>query len=313
MEHIEPIRQLPNGAVQHKHVQDELKDNAQRQPALHHMPNAQPQQQPHTGRTEHFNHGKKHTERPNRANVGLSVGAVDVRERLCFHLLSVERLDDVHPGDVFLHKLVDARHLVAHIDKCPLDVLLKDARGHQKNRNGDQHHKREAPIDVHHGRDDHKQRQQIPNGIQDAVAEHVGHAIDVADVTGDQGADRGLVEVLQPKLGHVPVQLGSEIEADALGHPIGQIRHTVLNKCLHNENTDHHEKHLQQALEVALCNVDVDGTLNERRPDPHQTGQHHHHHACPHKPPAVWPHLSQDDADGVYIKNVACFGVGRVA
>ena len=80
LQHIEPVCQLPNGPVEHEHVQDELKQYAQCHALNKDIVHAPPQQHANAGGREQFDQGKKHTERPNRANVGIPVRGIDFRK-----------------------------------------------------------------------------------------------------------------------------------------------------------------------------------------------------------------------------------------
>ena len=211
MQHVESVSQLPNGTVQHEHIQNELQDDAKRETVLHHLADAKPKQQGHTGRTEHFHDRKKDAERPNGSNVGVTVGPIDGSKSLGFFFLAVERLHNRHPRHVFLNEFIDFGHLVPYIHKSALDVLLENPGRPKQNGDGEQDHQRQGPVNPQHGAYNDKQGEQITNGVEQPIAEHIRNSINVADVTRDQGSDWGLVKKLETKIGHVPEQLPSKV------------------------------------------------------------------------------------------------------
>ena len=281
LQHVEAVGQLADGAVQHEDVEDELQDHTQGQRVAHDLARAQPKQQAHARCAEQFHHRKKHTERPNRPDVGVAVCGVDVSEGLGFRFLAVEGLDNVHARHVLLDELVDLGHPVAHIHKGALDVTLEHPRGGKQHWNREKHNQGQGGVDVQHGSHDHHQGQQVAHRVEDAVAEHVGHAVDVAHVASHQRSDWRLVEVLQRKAGHVSVELGAQVQTHALRHPIRQKRDPVLHQGLDQQHPHHREEHTQEALHVAGGDVDVHGLADQRRTDPHQARQDHHHDAGP--------------------------------
>ena len=62
---------------------------------------------------------------PNRTNIRLHMGAIDLFELFKLLLFSIEYLNNTHPSQMLLNKSIKARYLGAYIAKSPLDGSLE--------------------------------------------------------------------------------------------------------------------------------------------------------------------------------------------
>ena len=171
--------------------------------------------------------------------------SVDRGKGLGLLFLTSKRLDNVHPRHVLLHKLIHTADLVAHVNESLFDDLLKNPRRQQQHRNGRQHQQSQLPVHPEHGTNHYEQCQQITYGIEDTIGKHIRNAVNVAHMTGYQGSHGGLIEIAQLELRNVLEQLGTQVQTNRLGHPVGEVRHAVLQEGFKNEHPAHRQKHME--------------------------------------------------------------------
>ena len=264
LQDVELLRQVADRLEEALRVLQARDQHAELDRVLHGPPAAVPDDEGSGARAQYLDRRVEGGVVEDGLDVGVAVRAVDPLELLEVARLPAEELHGCHAADVLLQERVDAGDLNPYTAVRLARVHPEPVRHPGDGRQDGEGDQRQAP--VHPEQDDHDagEHEDVTEDRYDPGREQLVEGVDVGGDAGHQPADRIAVVESEIEALEMAVDLHPQIEHDPLPHHLHRPCLHVLEHERAGENEQKRQGDTIEAIELARCNVVVDG--NHRQP-----------------------------------------------
>ena len=136
--------------------------------------------------TKYFNNREEKGIIKDASDVGVAVSCIDGFKLAHFLSFTSEGLYDGHPPEVLLYERIEVAHFITYGLEGAFDASLEPTGGNKKhgdNAKADEHEHRVE--EEEHGKEHHRDAEQVAKDDEDSFREYLGYGFDVWDDTSD--------------------------------------------------------------------------------------------------------------------------------